>query len=197
MRLNRAVSSLLAFSVLVGLFAGCSDDSGEEAINDSSSVAVPTVPSSNGDSCTDPTGDVDAGNVGDQAVLDSLSGIDIVEASARPNGDKLDVSFVMAGPVALVPNATYAVAQGVPLDPLSFELRIMGDAGTWQVMLIRWSPDEQRRVIDVPVTVDENRVSTSILLDDLPSIALMLQFGAGAEVQDAPLAIDDCSSLTS
>jgi len=183
-----ALLGVLALSV-----AGCSGDGSDDGAAAETSTTL--VPSSTGDRCDDPTGDLDAhGASGD--VLASLSGIDLVRASAEVDGEELLVRFEVAGPVADVADPTFVVAQGDPLEPLSFELRLGRTGDAWSSTLVTWpSGREERRDAEIAVEVDEATVSAAVPLSALPPIALSLQFGAAAVLPDATIAIDDCTSL--
>lgn len=198
---QRFAPGLVASVVAVMLLAvitlmGCSKSSDEQP-TESSDIAIDTqVPSSNGDECTDVEGDVDGVNADDPGVAEVLAGIDLVSASAVPNGEVLDVTFKTAGAVSLVPEATFVVAQGDAGGPLSFEIRASGRAGSWQVQVIRWQDTEQRRPIDVDVTASGNELRFSVPLDALPPIAKFMQFGTYAPTPGGSIAIDQCSGLT-
>ncbi|MCU0311473.1 MAG: hypothetical protein MUE36_11090 [Acidimicrobiales bacterium] len=190
---------LAALAVVVGLVvtsvgsAGCSgSDDGDAAAPSTSAV----VPSSSGDRCDDPTGDLDVPAGVPPEVLPALAGIDLVTAEATVEGEQLAVRFEVVGPVADVPDPTFVVAQGDPLDPLSFELRIARRADQWQVTLITW-PDarEKRQLVAAPVTAADGTVAVDVPLAGLPPIALTLQFGATAEVSPSIVVFDDCSNL--
>ena len=180
-------------ALLLGLGAGCSsDDKGSDATSTSSSTLVP---SSSGDTCTDPTGDLDL-PVGVTAATPGLSGIDLVSASATVDGDQLVVSMTAAGPVDAAPAATYVVAQGDPLGQLSFELRLVHGTDGWTTTLITWpSQVETRQKLPITPKIDGATISTALPLSSLPPIALAMQFGTSAEV-DGQVVVDDCSSLT-
>ena len=108
----------------------------------------------------------------------------------------LAVRFETAGPVATVPTPTFVVAQGDPLEPFSFELRLTRELDRWEVTLVTW-PDarEKRQLLTTPVVAEGSTVSVEVPLDALPPIALSLQFGAASEVPRGVFVIDDCSSL--
>lgn len=193
MTLARRGAALLAAVVLAGSgLAACGGSSGGD---DAVPEATIPVSSSTGDSCTDATGDLDL-PAGVPASTPGLTGIDIVSASATVEGDQLDVSMTMAGPIDAAPAATYVVAQGDPLGALSFELRMVHGTDGWTTTLITWPRAVETRT-KVPITpkVDGATLTVSVPLEGLPPIALALQFGAAAEVGDA-LVIDDCSSLS-
>jgi hypothetical protein len=189
---SRVAASVAVGAVLLaGPLAACSDD-------DEAGPPIPTVgtlvPPGSGDSCSDPTGDLDL-PAGVSATAPGLTGIDIVEASATTAGDQLKISFTMAGPVDAAPAATYVVAQGEPLGALSFEVRMVhGDDG-WTTTVVTWPGSEEKRT-EVPVTptVSGSTLTASIPTSSVPAIALAMQFGASARVGDV-LVVDDCSSL--
>lgn len=198
MRLHRLSTALSSSIVAVAMVASsCSATSSRDAADAPDLVTVPNIASSDGDSCSDPTGDLDVGSTIGEDVLASLAGIDLVEASARPEGDMLDIRIETAGPIGLVPGATFYVAQGQPLESLSFEIRIVEDGGDWTVTVITWTPRENRRVVDVDPHVDGATLNVSVPLSDLPPIALMLEFGSSVMAPDGTLLIDDCSNLWS
>jgi hypothetical protein len=191
--LARRGAALLAALVVAG--AGLTACGGSSGGDDAVPEATIPVSSSTGDSCTDATGDLDL-PAGVPASTPGLTGIDIVSASATVEGDQLDVSMTMAGPIDAAPAATYVVAQGDPLGALSFELRMVHGTDGWTTTLITWPRSVETRT-KVPITpkVDGATLTVSVPLEGLPPIALALQFGAAAEVGDA-LVIDDCSSLS-
>jgi len=187
-------AALVGALALAVVAVGCSEDS-NEADADPPASATTVLPSSAGDSCDDPSGDLDAPGVPDD-VRDSLAGIDLVGASAVVEGDELLVHFDVAGPVADVAAPTFVVAQGDPLEALSFELRITRTGGTWASTLITWpSGREQRQEAALPIVAEDTSVSTALPLSALPPVALSLQFGTAAELPDGTIVIDDCSSL--
>jgi hypothetical protein len=176
------------------LATGCSSsDGGGEA---APATTTTLVPSSSGDRCTDPVGDLDIPPGVDPAVIPTLAGVDLVTGVAEVEGDVLAVEFTVAGAIADVPDPTFVVAQGDPLQPLSFELRLTRRDGQWQALLITW-PDgkEQRQAIATPIVVGEQTVGVDVPLASLPPIALSMQFGAASEVARNVIVIDDCSSL--
>ena len=191
-RSRLAASFALGAVVVTGALVGCSSD------GDGAGPPLPTVgtlvPPGSGDTCTDPTGDLDL-PAGVSATAPGLTGIDIVEASATTAGDQLKISFTMAGPIDEAPAATYVVAQGEPLGALSFELRMLhGDDG-WTTTLVTWPGSEETRTqVPVTPTVSGSTLTASIPTSSVPAIALAMQFGASARVGDV-LVVDDCSSL--
>ncbi|HEY6531272.1 MAG TPA: hypothetical protein VIY72_03140 [Acidimicrobiales bacterium] len=190
-RSRSAVAVVVAsLGLLFGVLAGCSSDGGDAG----PLPTAGTLPDSTGDSCTDPTGDLDL-PVGVSAEAPGLSGVDLVDASATVNGEQLDISITTAGPIDAAPAATYVVAQGDPLGALSFELRMVhGDDG-WTTTLITW-PDakEKREQVAVTPVASGSTLTASIPTASLPTVALALQFGTSARIGDA-LVVDDCSSL--
>lgn len=191
--MRRIATGAIAMSALLGLLTGCTGGAKDATEN---VRETPTVASSNGDSCTDAKGDLDVGTLDDPSVLASLAGIDLTEASARPNGDVLEVRFTTAGPINLVPSATFIVAQGNPFQPLSYELRAVKQGDAWQVVLVTWDQAEQRKPLGIAPAVSGNQLSFAVPLTDLPPVASLLQFGTSATVPGGKLVIDECSSLT-
>lgn len=192
---RRPVAGAAAIVVLVvGLAAACSSgDKGSEATATTTTSTL--VPSSTGDSCTDPTGDLDL-PAGVSAATVGLSGVDLVSASATVDGDQLAVKMTMAGPIDAAPAATYVVAQGDPLGALSFELRMVHGTDGWKTTLVTWPGQvETRQQVPVTPTVDGSTLTSTVPLSSLPPIALAMNFGATATVNDA-IVVDDCSSLT-
>ncbi len=181
--------------VVLGVTAGCSGDGTDEGAPVNSTTTL--LPSSTGDRCDDPTGDLDvpAGVPAEAQPL--LAGVDLVSGDATVDGDVLAVRFETAGPVATVPTPTFVVAQGDPLQPFSFEIRLTRELDAWDVTLITW-PDarEKRQALSTPVSADGTTVAVDVPLDALPPIALSLQFGAASEVSPGVFVIDDCSSLS-
>ncbi len=155
------------------------------------------LPSSTGDRCDDPVGDLDIPAGVPEEGLAGLAGVDLVEGEAAVDGDVLAVRFETAGPVETVPTPTFVVAQGDPLQPFSFELRLTRELDRWEVTLVTW-PDarEKRQLLSTPVSADGTTVAVDVPLDALPPIALSLQFGAASEVSPGVFVIDDCSSLS-
>ncbi len=191
--LGGGAAVLAVVALLAGIGAGCSSDGkGSDAAPGSTSTLVP---SSSGDSCNDPSGDLDL-PVGVSADTSGLPGVDLVTASATVAGDQLAVTMTAAGPIDAAPAATYVVAQGDPLGQLSFELRMVHGTDGWTTTLVTW-PDRVESRQQVPVTpeVAGSTVTTSVPLSSLPPISLAMQFGATATV-DGLIVVDDCSSLT-
>lgn len=191
---RRALAAVALGAVLL-VPLGCSSSGGGDGGSATPTTGGSTtlVPSSTGDRCTDPTGDVDAPAGADVV---ALAGIDLTTMSALVQGDQLVVDMQAAGPVAAAPDPTFVVAQGDPLQPLSFELRMEPTGGTWKATLITWpSGAEVRKVLDQPVTVGERSVGITVPLALLPPIALSMQFGASSQVSPNVFAIDDCTSL--
>jgi hypothetical protein len=188
------IGALIAVVALVlGLGAGCSsDDKGSETLPGSTSTLVP---SSDGDSCNDPTGDLDL-PVGVTAATPGLSGVDLVAASAKVDGDQLVVTMTAAGPIDAAPAATYVVAQGDPLGQFSFELRMAHGTDGWTTTAITWPNQvEARQKLPITPKVDGATLTTSVPLSSLPAISLAMQFGSTATI-DGLVVVDDCSSLT-
>jgi hypothetical protein len=183
-----------AVAVLSVAAVACSS-ADEGADGDGAAATSTLVPSSDGDTCDDPTGDLDL-PVGVGADTPGLSGIDLVSASATVEAEELAVSITTAGPVDEAPAATYVVAQGDPLGALSFELRLVHGTDGWTTTLITW-PDqvESRQPLALTPTVDGSTISTSLPLASLPPISMAMQFGATATVGDL-IVVDDCSSLS-
>ncbi len=192
--LRRGVA-VAAVAVLagVGMAACSSDDKGTDAASGATSTLVP---SSEGDSCTDPSGDLDL-PAGVSASTPGLSGVDLVSASAKVDGDQLAVSMTTAAPIDEAPAATYVVAQGDPLGQFSFELRMVHGADGWTTTLITWpNKVETRQKLAITPKVDGATLTMSVPLSSLPAISLAMQFGSSATV-DGAIVVDDCSSLTS
>jgi hypothetical protein len=192
-RRRRAASFAVGAVLVAAVLVGCSSDGGDAG------PPLPTVGTlvtpGDGDSCRDATGDLDL-PAGVSADAPGLTGVDIVEASATPEGDQLEISFTMAGPIDQAPAATYVVAQGEPLGALSFELRMVhGDTG-WTTTLVTWPGSKETRT-QVPVTPTTSgpTLTASIPTSSVPAVAQAMQFGASARVGEA-LVVDDCSSLT-
>jgi hypothetical protein len=195
---RRLARVLLAVGLVVAIAAGaagCSDDGG--GVDAAPSTAPPTVPSGNGDRCADERGDLDLPVGVDPSNTVPFNGIDLVDVGAEVQGDQLAVSFTSVGSIDDVPAPTFVVAQGEPLQAVSFELRVVkGDDGGWDGVLVTWpSSREERKPVALDVQVDGTTLTTSIPLDDLPPIARTLQFGATSEPKDGLVVIDDCSNL--
>jgi hypothetical protein len=192
----RRAGALVLVAALALTGAGCSDDDGGGGDAGPVGSASP-VPSSDGDRCQDPTGDLDVPAGVDPALGPRLAGIDLVDSAGLVEGEVLRVSFTAAGPVADVPDPTFVVAQGEPLQPLSFELRLSRRAGAWQSTLVTWpSGTEERQAVPNPVAVDGANVAIDLPVASLPPIARTMQFGAAAEPEAGVVVIDDCSNLT-
>jgi len=190
-----ALPAVAGLALLVAVAGGCSSSGDGSAADTTSATSSTLVPSSSGDSCTDPTGDLDL-PVGVSASSPGLSGVDLVSASATVDGDQLAVSITTAGPVDAAPAATYVVAQGDPLGALSFELRLVHGTDGWTTTLITWPQQvETRQKLALTPTVDGATITTAVPLSSLPPISLAMQFGATATV-DGLVVVDDCSSLT-
>jgi hypothetical protein len=176
----------------VGAVACSSDGKGTDAAAGATSTLVP---SSEGDSCTDPSGDLDL-PAGVSASTPGLSGIDLVSASAKVDADQLAVSITTAGPIDEAPAATYVVAQGDPLGQFSFELRMVHGTDGWTTTLITWPNQvESRQKLAITPKVAGDTLTMSVPLSSLPAISLAMQFGSTATV-DGLIVVDDCSSLT-
>ncbi len=189
---GRAVAAALGLLGAVVL-AGCSGSGDSEPAATAFSTLVRSSP---GDRCLDPAGDLDIPAGVPAEARAALDGVDLTLGEAAVEGELLRVRFEVVGAVADALDPTFVVAQGDPLQPLSFELRLIRRAGAWQVVLITW-PDgrEQRRVVSTPVTASGRTVAVGVPLAMLPPIALSLQFGATAEISPTLVVIDDCSSL--
>jgi hypothetical protein len=187
----RRVMAVLAFGLLVTA-AACSGDEGDD---DTTPPPTQTIPSSTGDECADPVGDLTLGSSSEPRA--EPAGIDIVEASAVLSDDQLDVRFTTAGPINLVPAPSFVIAQGIPFQPLSFEVRVVRDeqTGNWGVTIITWPQEEQQRAVLTQPVVDNNTISFSLPASELPPLANYLSFGATSDVPDVGVVIDDCSSL--
>jgi hypothetical protein len=197
-RARGRVGRALALAALVAVTAGaaaCSDEGGDDTVLP---TVLPTVPSGTGDRCADESGDLDLPVGVDPSEVAPFAGIDLVDASALVEGEQLVVSFTAAGPIDDVPSPTFVVAQGEPLQALSFELRLApGDDGGWDAVLVTWpSSREDREPVAVDVVVDGSTLRTALPLDGLPPIARTMQFGATSEPEDGLVVIDDCSNLT-
>ena len=103
-------------------------------------------------------------------------------AEAAVDGDVLAVRFETAGPVETVPTPTFVVAQGDPLQPFSFELRLTRELDRWEVTLVTW-PDarEKRQLLTTPVVAEGSTVSVEVPLDapaaDRPVAAVRRRVG--------------------
>ena len=90
------------------------------------------------------------------------------------------------------------MAQGDPLQPLSFELRTEHGSQGWTTTLITWPSGVERRT-QLPITpqVSGGTVSLSVGLDRLPPIGQVLQFGTNAKPTPGAVVVDVCTSLGS
>lgn len=189
-----AAATVVVVVALLG--AACSDDGDDGEGSQAPATETTLVPSSTGDRCDDPRGDLDVPPGVPEDALGPLVGIDLVTTAATVEGEELQVAFDVAGPIDGVAAPTFVVAQGDPLESLSFELRLTRTGGVWASELITWpSGREERRDVGLTVVVDGARLTTAVPLAELPPIALSLQFGAAAELADGLVVIDDCSSL--
>lgn len=188
----------MAASMLVAVLAtaGCS---GSSEGDDEPTPSMPVVPSSDGDSCEDQVGDLSADARAQSGTGTEPAGIDIVAASTRLDGDDLVITFTTAGPIDSTASPMFAVAQGNPFGPLSFEVRTEreGASGGWSTTLITWDQSEQRRSIVSQPTVDGATITWSIPAEDLPPLASLMLFGATAADVAGALVFDDCSALSS
>lgn len=192
MTLSRRAVAVVAIALVLGAPIAACSSSGSDGAADP--ATAPTVPSSSGDSCTDPTGDLDL-PAGVASSTPGLTGIDLVESSATVDGTQLDISLTMAGPIDAAPAATYVVAQGDPLGSFSFELRMVHGTDGWSTTLITWPDgDEARNRLPITPTVQGATITASVPLSSLPPISLAMKFGASAQVGD-DIVFDDCSSL--
>lgn len=187
------LAAVVTLVLVLGLGAGCT--SADKATDTSPATAGTLVPSSEGDACSDPTGDLDL-PAGVSSSTPGLSGVDLVSPSAKVDGDQLAVAITAAGPIDAAPAATYVVAQGDPLGQLSFELRLVHGTDGWSTTLITWPQQvETRQKLPLTPKVDGATVSTSLPLSSLPPISLAMQFGSTATVGGL-IVVDFCSSLT-
>jgi len=192
--LRRALTAVGVAGLLV-LVGACSDDSGGDT---GAPVPPQTVPSGSGDRCTDEPNDLDLPVGVDPSNVAPFAGIDLLDVAAVVEGDALAITFTSAGPIDDVPSPTFVVAQGEPLQAVSFELRLTrGSDGRWEAVLITWpSSREEREPVALDVVVDGSTLRTSLPLDGLPPIARTMQFGAASEPEEGLVVIDDCSNLT-
>lgn len=189
--------AVLALSLALAASA-CSDD-GEQSADTTSPSPTPsvldTVPSSDGDECVDPTGDLSTG-AAVEGVGSEPAGVDLVRGAALVEGDELAVRFETAGSIASLVDPLFVVGQGDAGGSLSFELRAESDLeGNWTLTLIKFEPDETRVSIPNPVTVDGSTLTFRVPLSALPPIGLYMSFGATAEAAGVGTVLDDCSSL--
>lgn len=205
---TRSIGGVVGLVLVAGAALACSSSSPASAPDSTTNSTsdsinpIDAIPSSDGDSCTDPVGDISASIRADAppGVLTEPAGIDIVSAAATVAGDDLHVTFVTNGPVASAPQPTFVVAQGEPLQPVSFEVRSVQAAdGRWEVGLVRWpTGDEVRTVLPITPTVTGSTFDLLVPLAELGPIANYLGFGVSADVgQPDGVVFDDCSSLVS
>lgn len=157
-----------------------------------------------GASCQDPTGDISDLASDVAGTLTEPSGIDLVSVTADVTDTDLTITYTTAGPVAAVSNPVFLVSQGVSGQEPSFELRAKPTAagGAWTLTLITWAKDggglaeAPPRTIATPVTVQDNTLSYTVALTDLPRIATLIwQFGATAQLPSNEYVIDDCNNM--
>jgi hypothetical protein len=175
------------------LVAGCSDD-------DDPTTAPPpsqTLPSSTGDRCDDPVGDLTLGTA--SAPRADPPGVDLVEAVADLDDDQLVVTITTAGAIDSAPSPSFIVGQGLPFEPFSFEIRLVRDdaTGSWATTVITWPQVEQQRAIAVQPTVEGATITFTVPSSELPPLANYLTFGSSSRLPDGTgIVIDDCSSLS-
>lgn len=188
----KKLASLVVMLALAGSFSACSSDEPD----DETISSQPSVPSSTGDQCEDPVGDLTA-DAKTEGVGTEPAGVDITAASAEVQGEDLVVSFTTAGPIDQTPGTTFAVAQGTPFSALAFEMRATAtDTGAWDVKLITWDAAERSTSVPVRPTVSGNTMTFTVPMRSLPALALYIQFGASAVLEGAGRVVDDCSSLS-
>ncbi len=210
--MNRTTASIAAVVAIVigSLTMACSGDDGGAGSSTSVVTVDPVaqIPSSDGDSCVDPIGDIGdvAGMTVEQGTLSEPAGIDLVEVSATVDGDMLDVEFNTAGPIDTVPNAQFVLSQGEPFQSTAYEFRAQREAlGPWELIAVSWDTGKEVRTsVAVAPTVEGATLRFSVPRDQLPPIATYLAFGASAEVADgadkdelADVVFDECSRLSS
>ncbi len=159
--------------------------------------ASSTVPSSSGDQCQDPAGDLSS-DIKAAGVGTEPPGIDLVSASAQlQDDDTLDATFTTAGPITDTAGTVFVVAQNSAGSPLGFEIRATSKGGgQWDIGAITWTPDEKSTSVPVSPTISGNTLSFTVPMETLPPLALYLQFGSTTDVEGVGQVIDDCSSLT-
>jgi hypothetical protein len=192
--LRKPARALVVVMALLALGA-CSDDGDDEPADGAEPSVLERVPSSDGDECEDPVGDLSASATAEAGVGSDPPGIDLVKASALAEGDVLEVRFETAGPIEEAPDPSFVVAQGAAGDELGFEIRaVRGEGGNWALTLIRWGPQgEARTSIADPVDVDGNVLSYAVPLSALPPLALYIAFGSTARVPGVGTVLDECS----
>jgi hypothetical protein len=195
--------TLLAAGLLLSLTA-CSGSG-----NDASTVTPPpnngtVAPTTRGDVCDDPTGDLGTDAKVAAGTLSEPAGIDLVRAEAELTDTSLKVTYRTAGPVNLVEEPLFLMEQGVPGQDVSFELRAspLGPGTPWTLRLITFRAGQEQSPITLPtpITVSGDTVSYEVSRRDLPPVATLIwQFGSTAgnpSDPDVTVVFDDCSSLS-
>ena len=184
---SRVAVLFTALGLVVAVGACSSDGDGGSTASTPLTVAITPVLEAD---CTDEAGDTE------------VPGIDLVQASVRPNGDDLEVVFTTSGPIAEAPEPLFSVSHGDPATQpdLSFELRAEPDAsGRWGLTLITFptagGAQEQRRTLtSATVTAEGTTLRVQVPQADLPKIATRVWlFGAASGAQDA--SVDLCESF--
>jgi hypothetical protein len=208
-RLGRASLALVLGALVAVSGVACSSSDDAEMPADVSIVTLP--PPTDGATCTDPEGDISDSAQQVAGSLSEPSGIDLLDAKATISDTDMTVTFTTAGPIAEAPEPLFYVSQGPSGLEASFELRIQPSAptGAWTASLITWQDDNgglresAPRPLSVPVTVEDDQLSFTVPLTELPKIVtLVWQFGAAATLQPAPgttsrkTVLDDCNNLS-
>lgn len=195
--------TLLVVGLLVSLTA-CSGSGGDASPPSTPANNGTLAPTTKGDVCEDPRGDlgtdakVAAGNLAEPA------GIDLLRAEAALSDDSLRVTYTTAGPVNLVDRPMFLMEQGVPGQDVSFELRAapLGPGSPWTLSLITFRAGQEQSPLTLPnpITVSGDTVSYEVARKDLPPISTLIwQFGSTSGNPDDPdvtVVFDDCSALT-
>jgi hypothetical protein len=192
--------ALAGLTVAVAACSSSSESSSSLGTDVPLNFSGATSPSkTQGDECTDPTGDLQS-DVKGSANLTEPAGVDLVHTEAKVENGNLDVSIQTAGTIESATNPLFIIQQGdtssVAAMDQSFELRASKDGqAPWALNLITFANNRQRgpQVLNVPITVQGNRLSYSIPLAQLPQIATIVwQFGSSAGVSDDSRIIDEC-----
>lgn len=168
-------------------------------------VNIGTLPPvTSGASCQDPTSDISDLASDIVGTLTEPAGIDLVAVTAEVSETELTVTFTTAGPIASVSRPEFLVSQGVSGQEPSFELRAKPTSagGPWSLNLITWVKnggglaEAPRKPLAAPVTVQDNTLTYSVALTDLPRIATLIwQFGATAQLPSNENVLDDCNNM--
>ena len=139
---------------------GCSDD--EPAAGGGAAVTVPIdIPDVVDEVCADGPGDV-AADAFVAGTLTEPAGVDLLQAEAHLDPERLEVTWTVVGDPAATVDARYTVTQGNPGDPTSWTVSVEAAEGGWDVVLFTTEQvDDPRGILltrEVPSALDAEPV---------------------------------------